>query len=567
MTTFTGYRVAVPDTFALDVTDSWTGVNPRPPVLPGVYDFASDTGSFSDTLPISELAVSFSGGEFLCFFQDYYNRIWLFPQSLDLGPVGQDAIYTFNLWNAYLRQNNLNDTTVSGDDDGLLLGIEEYPLLFPGLKLQTVSLTASVDGPPEIDVTYSFDFALGPVKFLPVSGTRVRLWPFDVNWGEQYQVQYEYKTDIITSRSGREQRRAMRQTPRKTLEFSISLMGAAELRQFRQEMISWQQRTYTMPEWPRRVHTTAPLSSGGLSVAVDEVPAWLIPGRTVLLADGDERAVATVDTVAGSTVSLTAGVSRTWPAGTRIVSAVSGLLSGEIAAPRRTNTVATADVSFAVTPGWEPAESSGSAAETWQGREVFLLKPNWAEPVDASLAYPVEQVDFGVGRIGTFRPIQFQTETRRGTFLMKSNAEAESLRQFIDRMRGQQGEWWMPTWEYDIIPALPLYVTTDTLRVSGTDFQRDFKGATTLRAICVVLTNGTRIYRMIDSMDVVDDEIGTDSRVYLTEPWAETITLESIDKVCWMMLWRLSSDSATFDWLSDGVARIALTHQSLEVLP
>lgn len=64
-----------------------------------------------------------------------------------------------------------------------------------------------------------------------------------------YKVRREYRTEILTSRSGREQRRALRATPRKTVEFQTTL-SPANAHTFHREMVTAQGREIILPARP-----------------------------------------------------------------------------------------------------------------------------------------------------------------------------------------------------------------------------------------------------------------------------------------------------------------------------
>ena len=60
----------------------------------------------------------------------------------------------------------------------------------------------------------------------PSASDEVRIVPVRHNWGSAYRVSLEFKTDIITSGNGREQRRAVRELPRHTIDITADLTPA-----------------------------------------------------------------------------------------------------------------------------------------------------------------------------------------------------------------------------------------------------------------------------------------------------------------------------------------------------
>lgn len=74
-------------------------------------------------------------------------------------------------------------------------------------------------------------------------------FPFTAVLDRPYTVRREYKTEIITARSGREQRRALRATPRKTIEFQTTL-NESNARDFARQMVAAQARELQLPARP-----------------------------------------------------------------------------------------------------------------------------------------------------------------------------------------------------------------------------------------------------------------------------------------------------------------------------
>lgn len=48
------------------------------------------------------------------------------------------------------------------------------------------------------------------------------VWPLRPNWRGSYAVTYQFATDILITRSGREQRRALRDAPRQQIKFTVT---------------------------------------------------------------------------------------------------------------------------------------------------------------------------------------------------------------------------------------------------------------------------------------------------------------------------------------------------------
>lgn len=380
-----------------------------------------------------------------------------------------------------------------------------------------------------------------------------RVWPFPVNWTASFKCNYEAKTEIIESRSRKEQRMADRATPRKSFEFE-ALTTFGDRRRLQRLLVKWLNREVVMAESPRYVYAVAGISDSADTFVVSGVPDWLIANRYLVFNDGDSWGYGQVLSVAGSTVTLVADTDQAWSNETRVYCGVVGFLR-DLKVGELTDAVWAVTGSLDGKPGEQPDESTGDAFEIFNDREVCLLTPNWQQAPTSDFDYPRDYLDYGTGRTASFFPVDFLTRVRKGDFLAASPAAAEIIRQFFYRMLGRQDEFYMPTGSDDL-PVVS--VAAGSLTTAGTEVQEDYAGDTVYAALCVFMADGSRVYRQVTGIAAV----GGNSVVAITPNWA--ISADDIRFVSWLPVWRLASDNLTIEWLSDSVANASLSFQTLE---
>lgn len=524
-------------------------------------------GAFTDNAPVPNYPTQTRSGRVSCsWFDDFYNRIYILPGSIDFGAVTNDVSRSFTIWNAYLTTVTLSDITVN-DGDGLQLTGPSVPLQFLPFASHSYDVTALAEGPATIDAEYSLVFQVVGTYVLPVSGSRAQLWPFVPNWDQPYRVIYEYKTDILESHSGKEQRRALRQTPRKRLEHRATLTSAVQLRKFKQLMAYWQHRTWVMPERTRFVDASAGMPANGLTMGFDAVPFWAVPELQVVLEHQGHMEIRVIDAVTATEMTFTGATETVWPTGTRVYYGLTGYLEADLQAPRKVNSVAEVSVVFRAAPGIEPVLPVPDPQLLLAGREVFLKKPNWANQVSVQNQHPVTQIDYEIGRIARFYPIDFGTIVRQATYVNRSRDDAQLLLDLYDRMFGQQGEFYMPSGEADMVVVVDVDENTSSLRVEGHDIYTAYADDTVHKAIAVQLKDGTVLLQQVVNMVTTDDEIGKDTILEMATPWSQAFTVDQILMVSWMPVWRLASDGLTIEWLTNDTAQTQLSMKSLEDLP
>ncbi len=189
----------------------------------GVWNFG---GEFINRLPVSLISKVYGGGLMRSFFDDYYNRLYFLPSSLNLGAISTQVTRDFRVWNSYRKTVQLTDVVLTNGEGLGLTGVN-IPDEFLPLGLKTYTVVAGTAGPPDVDATFTFTFDAPEVFHYHVTGTRAKVSPLLPNWSSAYTVEYAYKTDMFVSRSGREQRRALRTSPRKKIAFNASPHGSA----------------------------------------------------------------------------------------------------------------------------------------------------------------------------------------------------------------------------------------------------------------------------------------------------------------------------------------------------
>ena len=61
----------------------------------GVWNFG---GAFTNMLPVTLIKKSYQGGLMRSFFDDYYNRLYFLPSSINLGAISTTVTKEFRVW-------------------------------------------------------------------------------------------------------------------------------------------------------------------------------------------------------------------------------------------------------------------------------------------------------------------------------------------------------------------------------------------------------------------------------------------------------------------------------------
>lgn len=526
---------------------------------PFVYAYRSET--FSDV---------YAGDRMLSFFDDWYFRVHFFPLQLSFGTFAQQITRSVTIWNAYPYDRQLLSVDlVDSEASGVLFSAPLLPFTFKPLAIAPASFTALQRGPDAISEVGTLNFAAIGDRDLAITGFRIQppdshLWPFKPNWSTPWSATYEWKTDIISSRNGTEQRRATRVAPRRSLSFANVVRPEAQI-EFKRMISRRSKGTFAVADPTTHVLVSVPVSNQD-SAILTAVPWWVAPDKYVVFEYGEQRVRRQVKEVDGPNVTfwLTDGLS--WPAGTRVYPGLVCELPDEFSTTRRSQRVSSYNVTFEVVPGSSPLESLGTPFELFDGREVLPFRHNWTENQTLVFLRPSELVGFPYGVQDRFYPAPTPRFRVQLTTSFKSSAEAATLRQFATRMRGRQGEFYMSLGTDDLVPHLDLLPNVDTqyLRTEGSADFLAYRENETARAIEVVLFDGTVLRRVIDSVEYVDDMQGESTQFNLRGQWPYTILLADIQKVSFLHVWRLSSDTYDESWDTSSVCRVQINFETLK---
>jgi len=548
-------------------------------VQPGARTHAQElesgiTGPDTNYFMVQTLWEQRTGERQFTFLDDFYFRIYLIPNELAYGTFAADTTIQVRVWNAYFDDAVLNTVTPAFGTEVAYDGT--VPVAFGALQIQTLSFTADGEGETVLSDSFTLSFDLGDILELDVTGFRVpqltdQVWEYKPNWAASYNIEYAFLTEVITSANGREQRIQYRQTPRMQVEFEVALTRL-ERREYQRLMVGNQRGRFFVPEITRYVTTSAVMPAETLEAYIDgDIPWWLAENNAyVILHDGTNWSLRRVDfetedSNSAPLVRFKSDDEIEWPVGTKIYPALSCFIADETSGNMLTNTVQTVTPRFFVRPGTQAVEPATSPLQTFDSRELWLEKPNWADPPQTVDYHPTVFINFEVGRVDRIADVDFQQKRLVLNYTGRDFAQSEMLREFFFRCAGQCREFYMPTWEYDIDAAQGWVSGDDIIVVDGVEFAGTYAddpvrfGA----GVALVLLDGTIVYKQIaDIFAEVDSNGDGQSIIQLTETMGQDIDLEDVEKICWVPLWRFATDQCSFEFLTDEVCQVAFTVQT-----
>lgn len=533
-------------------------------ILPGNLTTFVDTkdkaGNVTVQQPINVLGQGFIGEIEHSYFNDYYNRIWAVPNVISFGEISSTTNVQAFIWNAYLTTVTVANVNIINGTNIFLTGLILNQQVLP-LATLTPLFTTDDTGPEFVNATYNFTFSIGGVVSLQLTGTRTEAWNLPINWAGGYEATYEFKTDEILSRSGKSQRRGLRNNPRRTLSYASKIHGYDSIK-MSALLAKRQARPFTIPDEHLNITIRQNLTIGQSTLTLPYIPTWVTVGVGYYLENANVREKKIVQSILGNVITWTAPYAFNHLPSTRLKKIVIGYLSDEIAMPRRTNTYADISIDFELPPGEELPWNEGSLETLYEGLEVLLVKPNWISGLDLKSLYPREELDYGKGIKNYGFPINYISHARVLNMSCYGAQEIERLVNFFRRQKGRLREFWVPSWENDIPTTSNLVAGSNNITATGRDLARYLGIDTVHRIVYFQMSDGTYLFRRVATIT----NIGDDSLITFTTNFPSTILRNTIVNIGWMFRTRFASDLLTVSMRTDAGADIDYPLITLEVL-
>lgn len=431
-----------------------------------------------------------------------------------------------------------------------------------GTGLGTLVLTkvqATQDGLPAFDDTIVFDFG-APANdvTLELSGSRIVLIPFEYEV-EGFQERLQFKTDIITKLSGKEQRIALRQNPRQLFNVPYHLDGSDRQR-MAALLFEWTDKSFGFPLWHERLNITASTSAGATQYQVlgaDDVD-FRVGGLAVVIQDAVTFDVVTISAKTDTLITASDPAVNGYPAGTPIMPLRVAQVFGPVPTQREIVKLERFNVTIEVTDNFTGTLSGDSTPGFWStyNSRVLFDDCNVVEgPMSGEIGRRIWRIDNGTG-VPYSKSLwdKAKEESFKG-FLCRDRSEILALRKLFIDLRGQQKAFYLPTFQEELTPVASLLSGSATIDVTSIGYPTYAKSREPYSLLHVEFTDGTSLVRTVSSAVNVDAD--TD-RLTLGDTWPSTKTVDEVERIEFYDLVRFKADELLLRYRRIGSASARL---------
>lgn len=492
---------------------------------------------------------------------DLQQGVTFSPVVLNLGTVARETVFNFKMRNQFLVPISLTSIAPT-NTDGLTLGFTAG-LTLARTQERVLTLTAVPEGPEVISGVFQFTFDVGGTPYtvdLVVVGSRTQVWDFQTSWGDRVVATYSYRTDTFKPRSGRQQRRALRHNPRISLQF-VSQVRRDAIRRVESILAARQNQLTSVIDPSSSMETSVFAALGTSRLTFATLPSWSNVGGLLALPAAGTPAIYEITAVGADYIDVAPELQIDYAAGTVAQAIYRGYLGGKIQASQPTSALISVSVLFNALPPTTKRTDPPAADVTFNGREVFLTRPNWGANPSVEYQFESTLIDYGRGTFDQLPDDLFPTRMTTWGFTCKGRTALAKMRAFHDRMYGARGEFYAPTWKPDFRPVGDLASGVSFFTAFGETVALELTGSTVFRHLIVMLNDGTHLIREV--LDQTLDGSGN-TLVFVDTPWPSLITAEQVIMICWLTCNSLGSDILTLTLLTDTIGTTTLAFVTTE---
>jgi hypothetical protein len=495
-------------------------------------------GARTADFPVSSHAVARIGFWTRSYYRDFYFRVHLIPAEIDVGYLVTTQTRDAVVWNAHLTPRTLTSSAIANDSGITSAAPGPLPLVFAPLQQRTWVLTVTDDGPANINASLNLVFIEDGTLSVQIIGTRLNVWSMQPDWGDAVEERLGWLTDFAQAVGGPTTRQPLREFPRRSWEFSV-LCDRKERRIVENLLYDWSSRVWALPVWVDVLWLNTTVALGATTITVDTSGLDFRDGGIAMLwRSVDQFELVTIDSIAGSVITLDTPTARQWPSGTRLYPCRTSRLSETPSIRRRNDQVMGVRARFdAVEPCDWPAIAP---AATYLGIPVLEHRPDENEDPTMELGRQWVDIDASVGRVDRddFSGLAWPRQSH--AWRLYGRAERSAHRSFLYWLQGRAQALWVPTWADDVELVAPVAIGATVWVVAWAGIARNLRQQPGRRHLRIELVGGQVFYRRVvasTEIDAAREEVLLDSSVGVA------VAPVQIRLVSWMALSVQEADS------------------------
>jgi len=365
------------------------------------------------------------------------------------------------------------------------------------------------------------------------------VFPFEPDWSRPVRESIQYMTQVLTARTGMEQRFRLRHVPRRGLAFDLLNIGQTEVQRFASLVWDSQSDLFACPWWPDKIQYTGTIASGATVVTISTTNRLFTVSPMAVIWESPTKCEAvTISSATGTQINISATTQAyTNPL---ILPAFQGRLDS-IDVSVLGLKASSASVKIQCEVSATDTRPSTTTPTQAYGLDVLTAEPN-ADGQRWASSRIVDRLDNGFGKVAVVDRGSVSFQSSDFNWFLSGRDEISDFRDLIDRRAGSLVPFWVPTWREDLLLAVQAYAPSSLITVHSCGYTASMYPDKARKYLAIRTPSNGWIYRKVTSAS--DD--GTTEMLTLDS--ANGIDLPAGTIVSFLTLCRLSDDTAEIDW-------------------
>lgn len=507
---------------------------------------------------------SVAGAKQEMFGGQLFEKIIVIPRVDALGFVITATEFPVEVWNAY-RSTDQTLTSIAINGSGGLTLADPFgePLLYAAMDSRIYQATIPTAGSPQISQDIVFTFAGGITGTdCQVTGSRIVVFSVQPDWSAGIDESIEFLTDVLKGYSDFEQRRALRQLPRRAVRIRPLALTARNAAGMESLVWGWQNQPYGVPWWQDAVPLTANISAGSFTIPCNTADRAFASGGFVLIRQDEFTFEALlIQSVAANSITTTSPTQNSWNSATAVVMPVFlARLPKSVEVVRHASFIDEMELEF-IGEALQVAPQPAATFTQYKGFDVLEFQPNWVNALNRKYDRSIVTIDPKIGPIEVIDKGGSAVVSQKFPWWLDGHANVTTFRAFLLRRFGRMNPFWVPTWDQDLILANDIGPTDTAIKIQSEFYSRFFFPSTARRDLAFIPAGGAPPYVYHRITAAADNGDGTetltlDASLGVSMPAATT-------QVSFLTLARLADDKSELRWLHADHAEAELEFQEV----
>lgn len=364
------------------------------------------------------------------------------------------------------------------------------------------------------------------------------LWTYGCDWQTPVIERFEWKTDVITAYNGSEQRIAVRQYPRRSIEFAFLVGDDRQRRALEAKLWANGAKAWDVPIFPDTVYSTQASLAGSNTIHINTAYCDFAVGNKVVLKSActDRYLLAEIANVYSNAIVLTAALTDDWDVETAVVPVRPGYLNPNQQITRFTGDTAYDVIRFEFD---DVTTIVPEVSELYRNFPVVGVGSDWQQDLTLQYQRKVQVVDFG-GTIYRDDETGQPALVHSHYWVLDSREKIHQFKQFLFARRGRLTVCWLPSFLNDFQIVSPISTGSYQINVEYSGYLQLYQFKKNRRDIRIELQDGTVLYRRIVNCVEASSEV---EQLTLDQSIPQNIAVDDVVRISFMSLSRLDADN------------------------